>query len=444
MMKLDVVRNLGSGGFGTVDLVKGDDGQEYARKSFCPAQTLTASVEENVKKRFAREARIQSGIKHRNIVPVVHTELDESPPYYLMPRATCSLQDDIDRDRTLGGKWIAAITDIVAALDELHNMGIYHRDLKPQNVLKYQETTPDGETREYYAISDFGLIAMNESRLSVLTVTGMAKGTDYYTAPEITSDLRRASPQSDIYSLGCILHEFVGCDPRVPCAEIKEGGDFGAILRNCTRADPDRRFKSVRAVLDAINSASADALPTSIATKAPDFGDQLSLGEPLDENAAKALVQFVEDNEADAPVILDRLSLAQVQDLCSKWGDLGDRLGQIYAKWVMDTSFNFERCDSLANVLEVFCSLCSMETKADALMAMLEMGTSHNRWYVERKFLQLCGPKMDETAARRLSIEFRASGDDICGLIRHLERSVGASRSELHSVLQSVLAEVCP
>ncbi|MCP3403171.1 serine/threonine-protein kinase [Bradyrhizobium sp. CCGB20] len=442
-MRLDVIRNLGSGGFGTVDLVKGADGLEYAKKTFCPAQPLTPAIEENVKKRFAREARIQSGIKHRNIVPVVHTELDENPPYYLMPRAICSLQDDIDRDRTLGGKWITAITDIVAALDELHNMGIYHRDLKPQNVLKYQAILPGGEIREYYAISDFGLIAMNESRLSVLTVTGMAKGTDYYTAPEITSDLRKATAQSDIYSLGCILHDIVGSDPRVPCAEIKEGGDFGAILRNCTRADADRRFKSVRAVLDAINSASADALPTSIATKTPGFGDQLSLGEPLDEQAAKALVQFVEDNEGDAPQILDRLSLAQVQDLCSKWAGLGDRLGQIYSKWVMKNSFVFERCDSLANVLEAFFSLCSMETKADALMAMLEMGTSHNRWYVERKFLQLCGSKMDETTARRLSIEFRASGDDICRLIAHLERSVGASRTELHPFLQTVLTEVC-
>jgi eukaryotic-like serine/threonine-protein kinase len=84
-----------------------------------------------------------------------------------------------------------------------------------------------------------------------------------------------------------------------------------------------------------------------------------------------------------------------------------------------------------------------METKADALMAMLEMGTSHNRWYVERKFYNTCGPKMDETAARRLSIEFRASGDNICYLIKHLEQSVGVSRSGLHPVLQSVLAEVC-
>ena len=55
-MRLNVIRNLGSGGFGTVDLVKGADGLEYARKTFCPAQPLTPAIEENVKKRFAREA----------------------------------------------------------------------------------------------------------------------------------------------------------------------------------------------------------------------------------------------------------------------------------------------------------------------------------------------------------------------------------------------------
>jgi hypothetical protein len=68
---------------------------------------------QNIERRFAREAKTQSGIRHHNIVPVVHTELSASPPYYLMPPAICSLQDDLDRDKTLGGNWLHVVADIV-------------------------------------------------------------------------------------------------------------------------------------------------------------------------------------------------------------------------------------------------------------------------------------------------------------------------------------------
>jgi eukaryotic-like serine/threonine-protein kinase len=440
-MPLVSIKTLGSGGFGVVDLVQSDDGSVFARKTLLPANSLAPQVVQNIERRFAREAKTQSGIRHHNIVPVLQTELSASPPYYLMPAAICSLQDDLDRDKTLGGNWLQAIADIVAGLDELHQMGIHHRDLKPQNVLRYHGKPGDPD---FYAISDFGLIAMNESRLSVLTVTGMAKGTDYYTAPEITSDLRKASAQSDIYSLGCIVHEMIGTDTRVPCHEIKEPGGYGAILRSCTRSDPQRRFRSVRSVLDALVSVTTE-LPTIVTTKSAEFGNQLASGDSLDEQSWRALIDFVEDDEgsADTKAVLGQLRLDQVSDLCSRSVELGDRLGQVYSRWAGSNPFAFERSDSVANILEVFVRTCSLETKADALMALLELGTSHNRWYVERKFCNLCSAAMDEPLARRLSVEFRAGGDDVCRSIEHLKRSIGVESTILHLVLQQTLNEIC-
>ena len=359
-MPLVSIRTLGSGGFGVVDLVRSDDGPIFARKTLLPTASLAPEVIKNIERRFAREAKTQSGIRHPNIVPVIRAELSASPPYYLMPVAICSLQEDLDRDKALGGNWLRAVADIVAGLDELHQMGIYHRDLKPQNVLRYpgNQGAPD-----YYAISDFGLIAMNESRLSVLTVTGMAKGTDYYTAPEITSDLRKASAQSDIYSLGCIIHEMVGIDARVPCHEIRENGDYGAILRSCTRTDPQRRFRSVRSVLDALVSLTTE-LPTIVAKKSAEFGNQLASGDALNEPSWRALIDFVEGDESaiDAKAVLNQLRLDQVSDLCGKSIELGDRLGQVYSRWVQGTAFGFERSDSIANILEVFVRDCSLES----------------------------------------------------------------------------------
>lgn len=86
--------------------------------------------------------------------------------------------------------------DILAGLETIHNLSIYHRDLKPSNILRFGEN---------YAISDFGLVSLDKSQISVLTQTGMRMGSDKYTAPEITNELKYASRASDIYSAGCIF-----------------------------------------------------------------------------------------------------------------------------------------------------------------------------------------------------------------------------------------------
>jgi hypothetical protein len=80
---------------------------------------------------------------------------------------------------------------------------------------------------------------------------------------------------------------------------------------------------------------------------------------------------------------------------------------------------------------------------ARSLMAMLELGTSHNRWYVERKFCGLCATKMDDLLARRLSVEFRAGGTDVCRSIDHLKHSIGVETEILHPILQQTLKEIC-
>jgi serine/threonine protein kinase len=56
-MKLTRTKQLGTGGFGTVDLVTDDSGNEYARKTFSLHQPLGSTHEQNVRKRFIREAK---------------------------------------------------------------------------------------------------------------------------------------------------------------------------------------------------------------------------------------------------------------------------------------------------------------------------------------------------------------------------------------------------
>lgn len=437
---METIKRIGQGGFGNVDHVKSEDGHEYARKEFAQNQPLTPDLLVNVKKRFSKEVKVQSAIDHPNIVPIVSSDLDADPPNYLMPLAESSLDMDLSQDRLLNGRFVSALSDIIAGLEELHSMEIFHRDLKPQNVLRFPH-----ERESTYAISDFGLISMKESNLSELTRSGMGKGSDFYTAPEIANDLRKASPQSDVYSLGCILHDMVGEGPRVPFREIKELGEFGAILSGCTKDDPHKRFPSARAVLDAILTIEFE--PTgSVSDESEDFLAMLAAEDMPQPEAWQRLADHIEHaaTKADISAICGKMTSDRIQAVCSSDSDAAKRIGIAFSDWVCRTGFNFDLCDAIANRVETFYSTADLELKVECLVALLLMGTDHNRWYVERKFVRLCGSDMNENLAKRLVVKFHIIGRrKICASVSHLESSISCNRNNLHPRLTAALLDLC-
>lgn len=439
---MKVIAKIDKGGFGNVDLVEDDSGKQYARKTFSKNQPMSDELLANVKKRFAKEVRVQGAIVHPNIVPISGSDLEVDPPYYLMPLADGNLSKDLKADRTLSGSFVAALSDIVAGLQEMHSMQIYHRDLKPQNVLRYSRMQ-DGEPQSYYAVSDFGLISIKETQLSALTATGMARQSDYYTAPEITKDLRFASAQSDIYSLGCILHDMVGTQDRVPCGEIREPGEFSGILLGCTHKNPSQRFKSAKAVLDAILSVDASITPPT--QKSIDFVAMLDASPPPPDGAWEKLADFIEHEASsdEASAIFRKLGTHLIADLVSRDNVSAGRVGRAFAAWVREGSFNFDYCDPLANRLESFIEGGDYETKTMCLFAMLEMGTSHNRWYVEHKFVGYCGADLDTNLAKRLAVQLHIEGTGICKSIKHLSRSIDFVPSQFHPAIYKAVQEIC-
>ncbi len=432
------IKKIGIGGYGIVHEVLMDDGQRLARKTFSENQPMSKELLENVIKRFSKEVRIQGSISHQNIVPVVDSDVTSSPPYYLMPLAETSLDKELATDPKLGGNFIAVLSDIVAGLEELHSMEIYHRDLKPGNVLRFQS---DGGA--YYAISDFGLISMKESTLSGLTKTGMGKGSDFYTAAEISQELKNASVQSDVFSLGCILHDMVGTELRVPFREIRESGEFGAILLNCTRDDPTKRFGSARAVLDAI--LSIDYAPTgNVSRDSEDFLAVLSdeAAPPRDfwSRLAEYLATAAHSDRSAICGVLENSKIAQMFDSNEK---AAKDVGQVFCSWVMKTGFNFDHSDAIANRLEEIFKLSDFELKVDCLLAMLELGISHNRWYVEHMFVRLCSAGMNDDLAKRFVVQMHVDGDGICKSVARLKGSITISKNAFHPRIQKALDEIC-
>lgn len=204
-MTYKTIKEIGKGSFGVVELVADEKWQQRARKTFVPPN-LPGVSDDDMRARFEREVRYQSEIDDPNVVRIHDFDLDVDPPWFVMDLADCSLADELRADRTLGGDPRKPLFDILAGLEAIHAKGYKHRDLKPANVLKF--SAKDRTAR--YAISDFGLMSPASGQTSTLTASNMGGGTPLYRAPECAINFRRATVQSDVYSVGAILHDIFG------------------------------------------------------------------------------------------------------------------------------------------------------------------------------------------------------------------------------------------
>lgn len=156
-------------------------------------------------RRFIREAHVMAGLHHPHLVEVYDTgecSLDGIMRYYIvMPMLTGgTLRLRIRRSPLSLPEVCQCLKDIAGALDYIHHEGIIHRDIKASNVLL------DDEGRCY--LTDFG-IARITTDATQLTSTGNVLGTVDYVAPELFEVHRRADARSDLYSLGVLLYEMV-------------------------------------------------------------------------------------------------------------------------------------------------------------------------------------------------------------------------------------------
>ena len=236
--------------------------------------------------RFTDEVRALSQIQHPNIVPIHAVGQYEGRPYFTMayvlgeplsrgiaaaPDAEESLLRFWFRRTEDGGRRanLAACVLVHAladALDDLHRLGICHRDVKPDNIVIDARGRP--------MLVDFGLACDPDA--DRLRSHDNASGTLRYMAPEVLQLADAgADSRSDVYSLGLTLHEMLTLRPAFPQRDVGEmldaiqRGDkqsprqvdptvpaaLDSVVRQATALNPSERFQSARGMREALRLA---------------------------------------------------------------------------------------------------------------------------------------------------------------------------------------------
>lgn len=250
-----VVRRLGRGGMGVVDLATAPDGTEVALKRL----SLHGTPDEvaRARARIRREADVLRSLDHPGIVRLLDLLDDGDDVVLVMPYLSGgSLHERVARDGPMEPEAVAVMADrLLDALAAAHRQGVVHRDIKPENVL----FTADGDPR----LVDFG-VARSADHTVGLTATSMVVGTPGFMAPEQARG-EPASPAADVFSLGATLHFAltgqgpfgpVATDPRVLMHRAATGkverpprelpADLRALLAAALDPRPDRRPSAAR------------------------------------------------------------------------------------------------------------------------------------------------------------------------------------------------------
>ncbi|MFY9225417.1 MAG: two-component regulator propeller domain-containing protein [Blastocatellia bacterium] len=205
--KYQLGEKIGAGGFGAVYrgthlIMK----RPIAIKVFRP---IAGNDSVEALERFQLEAISASKITHTNAIAVLDSGVSsEGIAYQVMELLKGhSLKEELKRKKALSlGRALEILLPVCDVLSKAHNLGIIHRDIKPDNIFLHQ--TPEGEVVK---LLDFGIAKlMGPSEgldVKALTATGRIIGTPAYMAPERFEG--KGDIHADVYSLGVVLYEML-------------------------------------------------------------------------------------------------------------------------------------------------------------------------------------------------------------------------------------------
>ena len=210
--RYELVRPLGHGAMATVDLVHD---VELDRPVALKRLAENLARDEDLRRRFVREARLAARLSHPNVVRIFDVGEDQGRPFIAMEYVEGeTLAELLARRGRLPPAEVARLgVQVCAALAAAHAAGLVHRDVKPQNLILGR----DGVLR----LGDFGIAVGHGG--TQLTLAGTVLGTAGYLAPEQARG-EQVSAAADIYAAGAVLFELLAGEPARSVGSLSELG----------------------------------------------------------------------------------------------------------------------------------------------------------------------------------------------------------------------------
>ena len=253
-----ILQQIGAGGMGIVYLAQDERLDRKVALKILPPGALS---DEKARKRFRKEALTLSKLNNPNIATVFDFDTQGAMDFLVMEYVEgCTLTETLAKCGLPEKRILPLGEQIAKTLEDAHEHGIVHCDLKPGNIM----VTP----KEQIKLLDFGLARLLRTTASAPTESLIelhGAGTLPYMAPE---QLRGELPdfRSDIYSLGAVLYEM--CTRQQMFTDVDRLGLVDAILHSAPRPptainpqisagletiilkaldkDPNRRYQSAR------------------------------------------------------------------------------------------------------------------------------------------------------------------------------------------------------
>ncbi len=266
--RYEILEELGKGGMGEVYRVKDEKlDEEMALKVLKPEIAAYKGTIE----RFKNELKLARKIAHKHVCRMYDLNEEEETPYITMEYVKGEdLKSFIrGKGRLTQEEAITIAKQVCEGLAGAHELGVIHRDLKPQNIMIDEK----GNAK----VMDFGIARSIEA--AGVTQTGVMIGTPDYMSPEQAEGVE-ADQRSDIYALGVILYEMVTGsvpfkgdtafsvalkhksklpqNPKKLNPEVSE--NLSRLILICMEKDRERRYQSAEALLDDLRNIE-DGIP---------------------------------------------------------------------------------------------------------------------------------------------------------------------------------------
>jgi hypothetical protein len=315
--RFELAGEIGSGAIATVArVIDRDTGVAYAGKILHDRHRR----DEGANRRFHREAELARGLAHENLVRVFGTHEIEGRPALLMELVEgLNLADHLARRGPLPEAELLSISlGIARGLAHAHAAGVIHRDLKPANIL-----LAPGPAGLVPKIADFGMARASSfagADKGALTVLG----TPQYMAPECLEPLA-VDPRTDLYALGCIIHELATSAPpfsgATPFAVLDQHRNAPVpVLPEAYSAGLRKLVARLLAKAPGDRPQSASAVVEALAGLCDAAGSSPTVGGPLARSSDAVLATVDPDAVADGRCAGCGAAVLQETRVCFRCG----------------------------------------------------------------------------------------------------------------------------